>query len=306
MKKFLLLTSLLCFFQTTKSQNIVEIKQQIDSIVQTHSSVSKEINIDSTKLVKIENPFMTEKWDTINFNPYRYDLKKYPFHIQFKDSTYTSPIKGKKVITSRFGWRRGRPHRGIDIDLVTGDDVLAMFDGVVRFARYSTGHGRTVVIRHFNGVETVYAHLSKYAVRANDTVKSGQIIGKGGTSGNARGSHLHLVLSYKGHYINPEYLLDFSKENKIRNQNIWVTKKWSTSHYHTSLRQTKLELFNTKEQAIAAQKKENRKQVYIVKRGDTLSGISSKYHVSLSRLCKSNSIRKTSVLKIGQKIIINR
>ncbi|MEP5341422.1 MAG: M23 family metallopeptidase [Algibacter sp.] len=298
--------SLICFlyaFQTINSQNIVLIRQKLDSITSMYAQNTNENQI------KAERPkvdITIANWDTINFDPYRNTLKKQPFKIEFTDRIYASPVEGKKVITSRYGWRRGRPHKGIDIDLVTGDNVISMLDGVVRFARYSSGHGRTVVIRHFNGLETAYAHLSKYKVKANDTVKMGQIIGKGGTSGNARGSHLHLVVSYKGNYINPEYLFDFSSENKIRDQNIWITKKWVTSHFHTSKKQTDLELFTTHDEAIASQKKENRKKIHIVKRGDTLSGICSTYHVSLSRLCKANAIRKTSTLKIGQKIVINR
>lgn len=302
MRKLVVLIFILCLQQTSNCQDYLAIKQGLDSI-------AKRYAINVTNAPKIKAPQVNIKsnyWDTINFNPYRNQLKKYPFQIKFTDSTYTSPVMGKKVITSRYGWRRGRPHKGIDIDLVTGDSLVAMFDGIVRFARYSSGHGRTVVVRHFNGLETVYAHLSSYAVKANDTVKSGQLLGKGGTSGNARGSHLHLVVSYKGNYINPEYLFDFSENNKVRDQNIWVTKKWVKSHFHTSKRQSELELFTTEELAIAAQKKENRKKVYIVKSGDTLSGISSKYHVSLSRLCKANAISKTSTLRIGQKLIINR
>lgn len=303
MRKLVVLIFILCLQQTSNCQDYLAIKQGLDSIAKRYA-----IN-NVTNAPKIKAPQVNIKsnyWDTINFNPYRNQLKKFPFQIKFTDSIYTSPVMGKKVITSRYGWRRGRPHKGIDIDLVTGDSLVAMFDGIVRFARYSSGHGRTVVVRHFNGLETVYAHLSSYAVKANDTVKSGQLLGKGGTSGNARGSHLHLVVSYKGNYINPEYLFDFSENNKVRDQNIWVTKKWVKSHFHTSKRQSELELFTTEELAIAAQKKENRKKVYIVKSGDTLSGISSKYHVSLSRLCKANAISKTSTLRIGQKLIINR
>lgn len=303
MKKVVSLICLLFVLQTINSQeDILLMKQKLDSIVSMYADDT------ITKQIKAENPkanITVKNWDTINFNPYRNEIKKYPFNIQFEDSIYASPIEGGKVVTSRYGWRRGRPHQGIDIDLVTGDNVISMFDGIVRFARYSTGHGRTVVIRHFNGLETAYAHLSKYEVKANDTVKIGQTIGKGGTSGNARGSHLHLVVSYKGNYINPEYLFDFSGENKIREQNIWVTKKWVSSHYHTSKMQSKLELFKTQEEAIASQKIENRKKIHIVRSGDTLSEISSKYRVSLSRLCKTNAIRKTSVLKIGQKLIVN-
>ena len=209
------------------------------------------------------------------------------------------------MITSRYGWRRGRPHKGIDIDLVTGDTVRAMLEGIVRFARYSRGHGKTIIVRHYNGLETAYAHLSAYAVKVNDTVKAGQMIGKGGVTGNARGSHLHLVTSFEGNYINPEYIFDFGETNTIRRQAFWITEHWVKTPYHSSKKQSELEFFDTYESALAHQKQQNRAKIYVVKRGDTLSEISGKHHISLSRLCKINRIRTTSVLKIGQKIVIN-
>ncbi|GAA3608079.1 M23 family metallopeptidase [Flavivirga amylovorans] len=261
----------------------------------THSSNTSDLNSNLLDITK-------EYWDTITYNPYRNVKVKFPLEIKFNDSLYTSPINFKKVVTSRYGWRRGRAHRGIDIDLVTGDSVASMFDGIVRLARYTRGHGRTVIVRHYNGLETVYAHLSKYAVKANDSIKQGQLLGYGGTSGNARGSHLHLVVNYKGISINPEYLFDFSEQNMVHSKNIWVTKNWVQPGLHSSKRQTKLTVLHTKEEAIASL--ETRKKVYIVKRGDTLSGISSKSNVSVTSICKSNHIRKTTPIKIGQKLIL--
>jgi murein DD-endopeptidase MepM/ murein hydrolase activator NlpD len=209
---------------------------------------------------------------------------------------------GNKVVTSRYGWRKGKAHQGIDIDLVTGDSVFAMLDGIVRFVNYNSGHGKTVVVRHFNGLETVYAHLSKYAVKVNDTVKRGQLLGNGGTTGNARGSHLHLRVNYNGVAINPEYVFDFNDDNTIRSHELWVTKHWTTPYFHSSKRQSELELLVTENQAIESLKKE--KTIYIVKRGDTLSGISRKNNVSIKAICELNKIKTTSVLKIGQKLIL--
>lgn len=243
-----------------------------------------------------------EYWDNSIYNPFKNVKVDFPIEITFDDSTYTSPINFKKVVTSRYGWRRGRAHKGIDIDLVTGDSVVSIFDGIVRFANYNTGHGRTVIVRHFNGLETVYAHLSKYAVQVNDTVKKGQLLGKGGISGNARGSHLHLVVNYKGISINPEYLFDFGEQNLVRSKNIWVTNNWVQPGLHNSKRQTKIAVLHTEEEAIASL--ENRKQIYIVKRGDTLSRISSRNNVSIAAICKSNYIKRTTPIKIGQKLIL--
>lgn len=244
----------------------------------------------------------SEFWDTSKIK-IDYDTEvAYPIHIQFKDSNYVSPISKKKVVTSRYGWRWGRAHKGIDIDLITGDSLYAMFDGVVRFANYSSGHGRTVVVRHFNGLETVYAHLSRYGVKENDTVVAGSYLGKGGTSGNARGSHLHLEMNYKGIPVNPEYLLDFNENNEIRAKDIWITKTWTRPELHSSKRQSKLEIFSTEEEAIASMNREPK--VYIVKKGDTLSKISLRNNTSITAICKSNHMKRNSTLRIGQKLII--
>ncbi|WP_040491799.1 peptidoglycan DD-metalloendopeptidase family protein [Xanthomarina gelatinilytica] len=244
----------------------------------------------------------SEFWDTSKIK-IDYDTEvAYPIHIQFKDTNYVSPIPRNKVITSRYGWRKGRAHKGIDIDLITGDSLYAMFDGVVRFANYSSGHGRTVVVRHFNGLETVYAHLSRYGVKENDTVVAGSYLGKGGTSGNARGSHLHLEMNYKGIPVNPEYLLDFNENNEIRAKDIWITKTWTRPELHSSKRQSKLEIFSTEEEAIASMNREPK--VYIVKKGDTLSKISLRNNTSITAICKSNHMKRNSTLRIGQKLII--
>jgi murein DD-endopeptidase MepM/ murein hydrolase activator NlpD len=238
-------------------------------------------------------------WDHTVYNPYKDVIVKFPLQLQFKDSTYHSPIEKSKVVTSRYGWRRGRAHKGIDIDLVTGDSLYTMFDGIVRMSRYSSGHGKTVVVRHYNGLETVYAHLSEYGVKENDTIAKGHYIGKGGVSGNARGSHLHLVVNYKGISINPEYLFDFNEHNEL-----WITKKWTRPTSHNSKRQSKIDLLFSEEQALASLIKQ--KFFYVVKSGDTLSRISKRNNVSINSLCKTNTIGRNAVLKIGQRLVIEQ
>ncbi|MFD2550855.1 peptidoglycan DD-metalloendopeptidase family protein [Bizionia sediminis] len=242
----------------------------------------------------------TNYWDTNKLTiAYETDLK-FPIHLQFNDSSYVSPIAKNKVITSRYGWRKGRAHKGIDIDLETGDSLFAMFDGIIRFAKYSSGHGHTVVVRHFNGLETVYAHLSRYGVKINDTVKAGDYLGKGGASGNARGSHLHLEVSYQGIQINPEYLLQFNDSNKIRAKELWITKDMTRPELFNSKRKPDVAVVTSEADALKQASKP--KTIYVVKRGDTLSRISAKTNMSISALCKLNNIQKNAILKIGQRL----
>ncbi|MCH2195631.1 M23 family metallopeptidase [Kordia sp.] len=288
----------------TESEKEIEVEPenfQINTAFPATSIILQ--NIQNTEASKKD--WIAENWNTKVFNPYKKLAKEYPLQIKFDDSTYASPIPRKKVITSRYGWRNRRAHNGIDIDLITGDRVMSMFDGVVRYVNYHSGHGKTVVVRHFNGIETVYAHLSKYLVKVNDTVQKGQVIGAGGTSGNARGSHLHLEVLFQGIPIHPEYVFDFSNEdNSVRSNEVWVTRRWTSAYRHNSKRKSKIELCTTEEEAMASIEDETK--IYTVRRGDTLSRISNKYNVSISRLCKDNSIRRTSTLRVGQKLIVKQ
>ncbi|MDY8135834.1 peptidoglycan DD-metalloendopeptidase family protein [Aquimarina sp. 2201CG5-10] len=255
------------------------------------------------KISEEKNTVFTVNWDNNKFNPFKNESLQYPFQLEFKDTSFSSPVDRKMVVTSRYGWRRGRPHQGIDIDLVTGDKVKTILDGKIRYVGYHGGHGRTIVVRHNNGLETVYAHLSKYLVKENDEVKKGQAIGIGGVSGNARGSHLHLEVRYHGKSIHPEYLFDFIENTKVRSDKLYVTKKWMNPRYHRSTRKSKVVVHTTLEDA--EKFKEQRKKIYTVRKGDTLHRIANKHGLAVSEICKLNSIRYNSVLKIGQRILIN-
>jgi murein DD-endopeptidase MepM/ murein hydrolase activator NlpD len=204
---------------------------------------------DTTSLLYI---FPNETWDTLKVNPYQGHVLEYPFKLQFLESDYAPPVSGPMVITSHFGKRRQGPHRGIDIDLETGDKVFSILPGKVRFVGYSRGHGHTVVVRHYNGLETVYAHLSKYEVKVNEVVGKGQVIGLGGKTGNARGSHLHMEVRFNGRCINPEYLFEFIDEPIIRSDTMLVTRTWVNPNHHSSYRGSVVEIV-TDEQLVAEQ-----------------------------------------------------
>ena len=250
-------------------------------------------------------------WDSTQFHVYK-KQPKYPFLIKFTNLHFNPPVEGKQVVTSRFGKRRRGPHRGIDIDLVTGDDVMSVLDGVVRFVNYSSGHGKTVVIRHDNGMETVYAHLSKYNVKVNDRVFQGQVIGEGGITGNARGSHLHFEVRYNGVAIHPEYIFDFT-DFTIADHSIYVTKKWTNPLYHYSTRQSDIECIcsiEDVEKELVRPRPEMQEALvlsttHVVRKGDTLYSIARQYNCSINHLVKVNGITNPSRLKIGQSIKIN-
>jgi len=316
-RKLALLVILLCIsFTTLNAQNV----HTEDKILLGYKTlvldgtitylpiykVNQQNIIGNTINKKIDEPkdygeVYEKNWSNTVFNTFWKSKIKRPFVLHFEDTVFSSPVEHKMVVTSRYGWRRGRPHQGIDIDLRTGDNVKALLSGKVRYARRHGGHGRTIVIRHDSGLETVYAHLSKYLVKENDIIEKGQIIGKGGVSGNARGSHLHLEVRYQGKSIHPEYLFDFTEETKIRSEEIAVTKKWMTPRSHRSTRQSKIVIQKNIDQIV---NDKPAKSIYVVKRGDTLHGIARKYDINVSEICKINEIRYNSVLNVGQEILI--
>ena len=183
------------------------------------------------------------------------------------DSTY---------ITDKYGYRprRGRMHMGLDVKVKIGDTIRAAFDGKVRISRYERrGYGHYLVLRHPNGLETVYGHLSKRLVDENDIVHAGDPIGLGGNSGRSTGSHLHFETRILGNAINPENMFDFPN-NRI------------TTDYYVFTKNTR-ELY------------------YKVRSGDTLSGIALKNSTSVSNICRLNGISRNSVIRVGQTLRVN-
>ena len=181
-------------------------------------------------------------------------------------------------ITSRFGPRWRRMHNGLDVKVYTGDTIVAAFDGKVRIVKYERrGYGKYVVIRHDNGLETIYGHLSKQLVEENQRVVAGEPIGLGGNTGRSTGSHLHFETRFLGIAINPELLFDFP------NQDI-VTDAYTFKGKGTA---------NRNAVASAA-------SYYKVKKGDTLGRIAARQGVTVSQLCKWNNISRNSILRPGQ------
>ncbi|MCB9232235.1 MAG: peptidoglycan DD-metalloendopeptidase family protein [Bacteroidia bacterium] len=188
-------------------------------------------------------------WDTVDINIYKVDMStftdtvSYTIHDPAKDITFSMPVNGEGRVTSGFGYRslHGRNfHYGVDIDLETGDPVMAAMGGIVRIARYSGGYGNFVVISHQDGLETLYGHMSALNVKEGQQVKSGEVIGLGGSTGHSTGSHLHFEFRIFGEQINPSRVFSFQEgEAAVVNRVIKVDQSWfshvagaSKSRYH--------------------------------------------------------------------------
>lgn len=208
---------------------------------------------------------------------------------------FVMPFDG--IVTSRYGYRRGRRHNGTDIDLNTGDTVRAAWSGKVRYAKYNeSGFGNLVVIRHHNGLETFYAHLSKHLVAPNQEVKAGEPIGLGGNTGHSYGSHLHFEVRFYDAPMDPEHIIDFKKKD-IKDENLMVHK----GLFRPGARAGSS---NTTVARTASSTAAGSRKYYKIRSGDTLGAIAQRNRTTVSKLCRLNGIRPTTVLRIGRNLRI--
>ncbi len=198
---------------------------------------------------------------------------------------FAMPTTNTKI-TSKFGPRRRRMHNGIDVKVYIGDTIRAAFSGKVRMVKYERrGYGKYVVIRHENGLETIYGHLSKQMVSEDQYVEAGEVIGLGGNTGRSTGSHLHFETRFLGQAINPALLFDFEKQDIVTDT--YLFKKGNNRYRRSS----------SKAGVVASN---GDTQYYKVRKGDSLSRISQKTGVSIDRLCKLNGITRRTTLRINQ------
>ena len=218
-------------------------------------------------------------WTDERVNPYgtMFDSLKEDVHIPM--AGFVLPAPG--YVTSPYGWRRNRMHKGTDIKVQVGDSIRSAWPGQVRIVGWDPrGYGYFVVVRHDNGLDTVYGHLSRPLVDEYEPVKAGYVLGLGGNTGRSTGSHLHWEIRYLGEAMNPAGFVDFSTGQLKNNEEYVIGIK--------AMKQARAEA--------AAMK------YHKVRQGDTLSGIAKKYGTSVKALCRLNNIKETKILQIGQKI----
>lgn len=252
------------------------------------SAITKHINSSEEELPADD---LYDTWGTTGVNAGRVEIAQVPDSIYFDCSGYIPPIEGQ--VTSRFGPRWKRYHYGIDIKLNIGDPVGAAFDGKVRITKYDRGgYGSYVVVRHNNGLETVYGHFSKILVEEGQTVRAGEIIGLGGNTGHSTGPHLHFETRFLGNPINPEKLFDFEL-GEAKLCRYFMVKSIA---------------FDWSNQAKGKQKSKStssNRLYHKVKSGQTLSHIAEKYGTSVSKICQLNGFSRKKVLQPGQRIRYN-
>ena len=207
-------------------------------------------------------------------------------------------VKGS--IRSKYGIRHRRRHQGVDIPIKTGDPVYATFDGRVRISEYNRGgYGNLIIVRHDNGLETYYGHLSERLVQSGEWVEAGQIIGLGGSTGRSTGPHLHFETRYYGQAFDPERLIDF--ESGILRRQTFLLKK---SFF--DIRSNAGQDFDDEAEVEKADKKEAAERAAVtyhtIKSGDTLGALARRYGTTVSKLCSLNGIKSTTILRLGRKL----
>tara|TARA_B110000091_G_scaffold33781_1_gene35714 strand:+ start:153 stop:1058 length:906 start_codon:yes stop_codon:yes gene_type:complete len=221
-----------------------------------------------------------ENWSSTKLYPYKkIDLSIMEDTLIFRFNTSSFYCTPTDHLYSAFGPRRGRQHKGIDTDLNIGDTLRTVFDGKIRYANYVSGFGNLVIIRHYNGLETYYAHQSKILVEPGDLLSAGDVIGLGGETGNALGPHLHFEIRYMDNAFDPEKVIDLENqclkvtELQLTKKDFEWKKQWRERKYHK------------------------------VKSGNTLGYIAITYNTSVKKILKINKgLKSTSILQIGQKI----
>ena len=253
-------------------------------------------------------------WDnnyTTNYGvemPKEYKIDLRGFHI---------PCENNRV-TSSYGYRRSfrRNHYGTDIKVYVGDTIRSAFSGKIRIVanQGKKGYGKYIVIRHHNGLETVYGHLSKQLVKEDQEVKAGEPIGLGGNTGRSTGSHLHFETRFLGKFIDPEKMFDFNAQDILGDYYLFSSAGRSrliTSEEANALPSNDIlaslggPTYTADKEAQSKKFQEERRDairtnVHKVKSGETLSSIAAKRGTTVARLCKLNNISTKTILRVGQ------
>jgi len=267
--------------------------------VDTLTTDSEELEVDSLKTCD----------ETIYKNVWNSTQIKYPANtlpnkndtiiislLSAGDSPFVMPVKGQ--ILSKFGIRHRRMHTGTDIRLNSGDTVRSAFDGRVRLAKKFNGYGNLVLVRHNNGLETIYAHLKSIKVKVNDTIKAGDLIGLGGRTGRATCNHLHFETRLFGEPFDPNKYIDYNTFTLQADKVFYKNKQFVTNLADLRDKPAPENKLLLASGGAGASK-------HVIRKGDNLSSIARKYNTTVKKLCANNKITAQKTLKVGSVIRIN-
>lgn len=202
----------------------------------------------------------------------------------FDFSTMLVPVTHEALVGSPYGIRDHRLHRGVDVNVIKGEPIVAALPGEVIVSKYNKGgYGHYVLVEHENGIQTLYGHLSERLVRVGDHVFPGDVVGLAGNTGKSSSAHLHFEIRYGEINIDPQLVLNFPKWDLQKGANHLSKKKLTTAHYNM-------------------QKKLSKENIYVVHKGDTVEDVAHWFNISVDAVIRINNLKKGAPLKIGAKL----
>lgn len=237
--------------------------------------------------IEPEIDIYTEGWNSKRVNPF--NDADVPNSDVINLTGFALPTKSR-LVTSNYGYRKkfGRMHKGMDIGIKSNDTIYAAFDGKVRLTNYEAkGYGNYIILRHPNKLETVYGHLNKFLVKPDQTVKAGDPIALGGSTGRSTGPHLHFETRYMGYAINPQAIVDYANGKTFADS-------------YTFNKKTYTQPFSANKSNRSYTLNEGKPDTYTVKKGDRLSDIAKRYGISITTLCRLNKIAESDKIQEGQ------
>lgn len=289
---------------TANAQDLLARQAPVDRKMATVDTIMLR-NITMREELESPSADLYANWD----NKYAHRATELPETYKIDLRHFTMPTTSR-VITSNFGSRWGRQHKGLDIKVYIGDTIRAAFSGKVRIVRYEAGgYGKYIVIRHNNGLETIYGHLSKQLVEENQEVRSGEVIGLGGNTGRSTGSHLHFETRLCGVALNPALMFDFRAQDVTGDYYAFNKETYdneSTNATRLRGKQDSSTYASTNSSDDYATNKRTTSGLtdqisyHKVKKGETLDRIAKKRGVTVEKICKLNHITKTMRLRSGQ------
>lgn len=253
-----------------------------------------------------ENPAaqLYDEWE----NTYAHRATELPDSFRINLRNFCMPTTNR-VVTSKMGPRWGRMHKGIDIKVYIGDTIRAAFSGKVRIKKYErAGYGKYLVIRHNNGLETIYGHMSDWLVEENQTVKAGQPIGLGGNTGRSTGSHLHFETRLCGVALNPALFFDFPNQDVTADYYMFRKNSYERESASANIN---IRMDARQSEAVAQNRRQNsddnqkmrqysETRYHKVSAGETLTSIAKRRGVTVEQLCKLNHLTRDVKVRPGQ------
>ena len=290
-QKITIIASFVCAILPAHAQDLLARQAPIDRKMKAVATLTLRSIIEKEQE---ESPAseLYQEWD----NRYAHKRTEMPdtFKIDLRHFCMPTP---SRVVTSNFGNRWGRPHKGLDIKVYIGDTIRAAFSGKVRIVRYEAGgYGKYIVIRHPNGLETIYGHLSEQLVSENQSVRAGEVIGLGGNTGRSTGSHLHFETRLCGVALNPALMFDFRNQDVTGDYYVYNVNTYNEESVEATRLRGKVGNGGYKNKTHAS----NDELLYHkVKNGETLASIAKLRGVTIEKICSLNHLSANAKVRPG-------